>query len=59
VTEAHVHRYRTAVRWSGSTGVGYEHYDRNHTLTTEPATATLDLSSVAVAGSVVRVWLRS
>lgn len=40
-----VHRYRTAVRWSGSTGVGYESYDRAHTLTTEPATTTLELSS--------------
>jgi organic hydroperoxide reductase OsmC/OhrA len=44
VTESHVHRYRTGLRWSGSTGVGYDRYDRNHTLTTEPATATLDLS---------------
>lgn len=40
-----VHRYRTSVRWAGSTGVGYEAYDRGHTATTEPPTATLDLSS--------------
>ena len=45
MTEAHVHRYRTAVRWSGSTGVGYEGYDRNHTLTTDPPTTSLELSS--------------
>ena len=40
-----VHRYRTSVRWSGSTGVGYEDFDRGHTATTEPPTVTLDLAS--------------
>jgi organic hydroperoxide reductase OsmC/OhrA len=45
VTDGVVHRYRTAVRWTGSTGVGYEAYDRAHSLTTDPPTATLDLSS--------------
>jgi organic hydroperoxide reductase OsmC/OhrA len=24
------HSYRAGVRWQGSTGVGYDHYDRNH-----------------------------
>ena len=27
---SHVHRYRCRVRWSGSTGVGYAHYGRDH-----------------------------
>ena len=27
------HRYATRVEWSGSTGVGYESYDRTHTVT--------------------------
>lgn len=26
----HVHRYRARVTWAGSTGVGYENYDRSH-----------------------------
>jgi organic hydroperoxide reductase OsmC/OhrA len=45
MTDPVVHRYRTAVRWSGSTGVGYDAYDRGHSLTTDPPTTTLDLSS--------------
>ena len=40
-----VHRYRTTARWSGSTGVGYNAYGREHTLRTEPATVELALSS--------------
>ena len=31
-----------AARWSGSTGVGYDAYGREHTLRTEPATVELD-----------------
>ena len=31
--------------WSGSTGVGYEKYDRAHTVRAEPAAAGLTLSS--------------
>lgn len=45
MTDAVVHRYRTELRWSGSTGVGYESYDRAHAVTTDPATTTLELSS--------------
>ena len=41
----HVHRYQTRCTWSGSTGVGYEHYRRDHELTATPAAATLALSS--------------
>jgi organic hydroperoxide reductase OsmC/OhrA len=40
-----VHRYRTSVRWDGSTGVGYERYGRGHTLRTDPPTVELELSS--------------
>lgn len=39
------HRYRTSLRWIGSTGAGYEAYDRAHRLDAEPATTPLDLSS--------------
>ncbi len=31
------HRYETRLRWSGSTGLGWEHYDREHTVTAPPA----------------------
>jgi organic hydroperoxide reductase OsmC/OhrA len=40
-----VHRYRTRVTWSGSTGAGYETYDRRHTAVTVPPTAELALSA--------------
>ncbi|MGN6693490.1 MAG: OsmC family protein [Aquihabitans sp.] len=43
--EAHVHTYRTSLRWAGSTGHGYERYDRTHQLTAEPAATDLTLSS--------------
>lgn len=39
----HAHHYATRVAWSGSTGAGYEHYDRTHsasyglTLSSDPA----------------------
>jgi organic hydroperoxide reductase OsmC/OhrA len=39
------HRYRATCTWTGSTGVGYEHYDRAHTVTCPPAPETLALSS--------------
>lgn len=38
------HHYRTSVSWAGSTGVGYEAYDRNHRGEVAAA-AGLDLSS--------------
>lgn len=40
-----VHRYRTELAWAGSTGVGYDHYDRSHRVAAAPASATLPLSS--------------
>jgi organic hydroperoxide reductase OsmC/OhrA len=39
------HRYVTHVDWTGSTGIGYETYDRTHTATARPAQTTLVLSS--------------
>ena len=40
-----LHRYETQCSWEGSTGVGYEAYDRGHTARALPAVATLALSS--------------
>lgn len=42
---ASTHRYRTSVQWSGSTGVGYDHYDRGHHARALPAADGIDLSS--------------
>jgi organic hydroperoxide reductase OsmC/OhrA len=41
----HVHRYSVSCRWRGSTGGGYEAYDRSHEVEATPAEATLALSS--------------
>ena len=41
---ATVHRYRTTVTWAGTTGAGYDHYDRGHTAVTDPPTVALALS---------------
>jgi organic hydroperoxide reductase OsmC/OhrA len=40
-----MHHYRVTSRWSGSTGVGYEDYDRTHSVSTTPATEPLTLSA--------------
>ncbi|WP_029136224.1 OsmC family protein [Nakamurella lactea] len=40
-----VHHYRSELRWAGSTGVGYDAYDRRHRLTAAPAEQPLELSS--------------
>jgi organic hydroperoxide reductase OsmC/OhrA len=40
-----MHYYRVTSRWSGSTGVGYEDYDRTHSVSTTPVTETLTLSA--------------
>jgi len=47
MSEHPTHHYRADVRWSGSTGTGYEVYDRDHEVTCPPASprATLALSS--------------
>ena len=40
-----VHHYSVRCRWEGSTGVGYEQYDRSHQISAPPAAPTLELSS--------------
>lgn len=40
-----IHTYRTSLTWEGSTGEGYDAYDRTHTVAAPPAQATLTLSS--------------
>ena len=40
-----VHTYRTVLSWAGSTGAGYPHYDRTHSLRAEPAETRLTLAS--------------
>jgi len=41
----HTHVYRAVCRWSGSTGAGYDGYDRTHALTAPPATTTITAAS--------------
>jgi organic hydroperoxide reductase OsmC/OhrA len=41
----HVHRYQAISSWSGSTGEGYEAYERTHTMSSPPAGQGLTLSS--------------
>ena len=41
----HVHTYRSQLSWEGSTGVGYEHYERAHRVVMPPADGDLKLSS--------------
>lgn len=40
-----MHHYAATCRWSGSTGLGYEHYGRTHELSAAPAEATLKSSA--------------
>jgi organic hydroperoxide reductase OsmC/OhrA len=40
-----VHTYATRLEWSGSTGAGYEEYERMHTVSASPAADALRLSS--------------
>jgi organic hydroperoxide reductase OsmC/OhrA len=39
------HRYRTVCTWSGTTAVGYDAYDRTHTVVAPPARHELTLAS--------------
>ena len=39
------HHYRVRTTWSGSTGAGYEAYDRAHAASSPPSPTTLELSS--------------
>ena len=41
----HVHTYRSQLSWEGSTGVGYDHYERAHRVVMPPADGDLKLSS--------------
>ncbi|MGH8279954.1 MAG: OsmC family protein [Gammaproteobacteria bacterium] len=40
-----VHRYQAVCHWRGSTGVGYEAYDRSHELRAPPAEGAIAASS--------------
>ena len=42
---SHEHVYETALRWQGSTGAGYEAYDRAHEIALPPGEGRLDASS--------------
>jgi len=42
---SHEHSYRTTVTWSGSTGAGYEHYDRHHEIALPPSAEALMVSA--------------
>ena len=39
------HLYRSSLSWRGSTGAGYDDYDRRHHMRVPPAQAPLELSS--------------
>ncbi|MGH8306848.1 MAG: OsmC family protein [Gammaproteobacteria bacterium] len=46
MSEQHtVHRYQAICNWKGSTGAGYEVYDRSHRVTAPPAEHSLTMSS--------------
>lgn len=40
-----VHHYSAELNWTGSTGVGYDHYDRRHQVVAAPATQRLELAA--------------
>ncbi|GAA4803448.1 OsmC family protein [Actinomycetospora chlora] len=44
------HRYRATCTWSGSTGAGYDAYERAHRVEAPPATAALELSNDPTLG---------
>jgi len=39
------HRYETRLRWKGSTGLGWEGYDRDHSATAPPAEQEIGLTT--------------
>jgi organic hydroperoxide reductase OsmC/OhrA len=45
VTSIGTHRYNVSCAWHGSTGAGYESYDRSHEAHAPPADATLQMSA--------------
>jgi organic hydroperoxide reductase OsmC/OhrA len=40
-----IHRYRARLRWTGSTGAGWEGYDRAHEVAAPPAEQTVGLTT--------------
>ena len=42
---SHEHSYRTTVAWTGSTGAGYDHYDRRHEIALPPSAEALTVSA--------------
>lgn len=44
------HHYDTRLRWSGSTGLGWEGYDRTHTATAPPAEQEIRLTTGEAQG---------
>ena len=40
-----IHQYRVSCNWKGSTGAGYEAYDRTHQITVPPVAQSLPMSS--------------
>jgi organic hydroperoxide reductase OsmC/OhrA len=44
------HRYEVKLRWSGSTGLGWEGYDRSHTATAPPAGQEVRLTTGEAKG---------
>ena len=47
---ADAHRYEVELRWSGSTGLGWEGYDRAHTATAPPAEQEVVLTTGEAKG---------
>jgi organic hydroperoxide reductase OsmC/OhrA len=45
MTGSPTHRYRASCSWEGSTGLGYDRYDRSHRAAARPASADLQLSA--------------
>ena len=48
---SHEHSYRTTVTCAGSTGVGYEHYDRRHEIALPPSAEALTAADPAFRGN--------
>ena len=45
-----IHRYEAQVHWSGSTGAGWDHYDRAHSVTAPPADPVLTVTTGEAKG---------
>ncbi|HYP47401.1 MAG TPA: OsmC family protein [Thermoleophilaceae bacterium] len=50
MSQGTAHRYETSLRWQGSTGLGWEHYDRTHTVAAAPAEQQLRLTTAEAKG---------